>query len=224
MGWHEDATPRGAAPPARGSPTRRRLLALLGGLPAMGREAVGAESPFPRATGSAPVTEPIPRVFAELRALLDQHEAALACCDRLEATLLEQMGYPRVPLPPDWDGSQRYAGDAGTIARLVASGLNRRRLQRLLQRRQRRWNEAAHSIGLTAAQVVEAELDGAVLDKAEGLLATPAWTLDAVVLKLVVLLGTQEPGPSASATSPWRELRLILVDLRGLADRGGITP
>ncbi|MCJ2007963.1 hypothetical protein [Methylobacterium sp. J-092] len=127
------------------------------------------------------------------------------------------MDHPRVPLPPDWDGSHRYAGEAGTIARVVSSGRHRRRLERLLQRRQRRWNEAACSIGLTAAQVAEAELDGAVLDKADSLIATPAWTLDAMVLKLVVLLGTQEPGPSASATSPWRELRLILMDLRGLA-------
>ncbi|GJE57736.1 hypothetical protein [Methylobacterium thuringiense] len=164
----------------------------------------------------------MPRLFAEFQGLLERHEAALASCDRLEAGLLTQMGYPRVPLPADWDRSQREAVDALTIAQVMAPGRQRRRLQRLLQRRQGRWDEAAYEIGLTAAQAREAALDQAVLDTAAGLLATPAWTLDAVVLKLLVLLSTQEPGPSASAASPWRELRLILLDLRGLATVEGV--
>ncbi|WP_246689666.1 hypothetical protein [Methylobacterium sp. WL116] len=159
-------------------------------------------------------------MFAEFQELVDRHEAVLACCDRIEATLLTQMDYPRVPLPPDWDESHRYAGDAGTIARVISSGRHRRRLQRVLQRRQQRWDEAADQAGLTAAQECEVALDRAVLDGADGLLATPARTYDAVVLKLVVLLSTREPGPHAGTTPPWRELRLILVDLRGLADRG----
>ncbi|WP_246686364.1 MULTISPECIES: hypothetical protein [unclassified Methylobacterium] len=157
-------------------------------------------------------------MFAEFQALLDRHEAALAYCDCIEATLLGQMDYPRVPLPPDWDGSHRYAGDAGTIAHVISSSRHRRRLQRVLQRRQRRWAEAAQRTGLTAAQGQEAALDAAVLDLADVLLTTPARTLDAVVLKLGVLLSTREPGSHAETTSPWRELRLILVDLRGLAD------
>ncbi len=164
----------------------------------------------------------IPKLFAEFLALLDQHAAALAHCDRIEATLIEQIGYPRVALSPDWEGSRRYAADADTIDKALPPGRNRRRLQRVLQRRQRRWNEAAQGAGLTAAQVHEAALDGAVLDIADGLLATQARTLEAVVLKLLVLLSTQEPGSSAYGISPWRELRLILLDLRGLAaSRGG---
>ncbi|TXM81378.1 hypothetical protein FV223_29700 [Methylobacterium sp. WL116] len=67
-------------------------------------------------------------------------------------------------------------------------------------------------------------MDRAVLDGADGLLATPARTHDAVVLKLIVLLSLQEPGPRAGAMSPWRELRLILEDLRGLAAGGGPAP
>ncbi|KQO66627.1 hypothetical protein ASF18_12920 [Methylobacterium sp. Leaf89] len=205
---------------ARGSPTRRRLLALLRGLPALGKEAVGAEQPSSKAAFLDPVADPIQRLFAEFQALLDRHEAALAYCDRIEATLLGQMDHPRVPLPPAWDGARRQAADALTILQAVLPGRQQHRLQRVLQRRQRRWDEAAHNAGLTAALVAEAELDGAVLDKADGLLATPARTLDAVVLKLLVLLSIREPEPVTCGLSQSRELRLILMDLRGLADRG----
>ncbi|TXM88986.1 hypothetical protein, partial [Methylobacterium sp. WL116] len=173
MDWHEDAPPGGAQPSARGSPTRRRLLTLLGSLPAIGKEVAGAGLPSPYPGDPESVADPIPRLFAEFRALLERHEAALACCDRIEATLLTQMDYPRVPLPPDWDGSHRYAGDTGTIARVISLGRHQRRLQRLLQRRQRRWDEAADQAGLTTAQEGEAALDRAVLDGADGLLATP---------------------------------------------------
>ncbi|WP_246694669.1 hypothetical protein [Methylobacterium sp. WL6] len=178
---------------------------------------MGAEQPSSKAASLDPVADPIPRLFAEFHALLDRHEAALARCDRIEATLLDQMDYPRVPLPPDWEGTRRHAADALTIAQAVLPGRHQRRLQRVLERRQRRWDGAAQRTGLIAAQGQQAALDAAVLDRADGLLATPARTLDAVALKLGVLLCTQEPSPSACGLSPWRELRLILVDLRGLA-------
>lgn len=186
----------------------------------MRTESVGAGRSSPHAAALGPITDPMPRLFAEFEALLDRHEAALACCDRIEAALLDQMEYPRVPLRPDWDGSPRYAADTLAIAQDVPPGRHRRRLERVLHRRQRRWDAAAHAAGLTAAQVREADLDGAVFDSADGLLATPAWTLDAVVLKLLVLLSTREPGPSACGTSPWRELRPILQDLKRLAGDG----
>lgn len=214
---HDGASPAGRSPSARGSPTRRRLIALLSGLPVIGKEVLDAEQPSPQAVSFGPLTDPMPRLFAGFQALLERHEAALADCDRIEAALLAQMDYPRVSLHPEWDGSRRYAADALSIAQEGLPGRHRRHLERVLQRRQRRWDAAAHAAGLTAAQVREVELNGGVLDTANGLLATPAWTLDAVVLKLLVLLSTHEPGPAAAATSPWRELRLILIDLRGLA-------
>ena len=218
MDWPEEAFPKEAQPLAWGSPTRRRLLALLGGVPALGKEAVGAEQPSSKAASLGLVADPIQQLFAEFQALLDRHEAALAYCDRIEATLLGQMDYPRVLLPLDWEGTRRHAADALTIAQAVLPGRNQRRLQRVLQRRQRRWDEAAQRAGLTAAQAAEAALDGAVLDLAEELLATSARTLNGVVLKLLVLLSTQEPGRSERGLSPWRDLRSILMDLRGLAD------
>ncbi|WP_187276291.1 hypothetical protein, partial [Methylobacterium sp. WL116] len=149
------------------------MLTLLGSLPAIKKEVAGSGRPSPYPGDPGPFIDLIPRLFAEFQELVDRHEAALACCDRIEATLLAQMDYPRVPLPPDWDGSHRYAGDTGTIARVISLGRHRRRLQRVLQRRQRRWDEAADQAGLTTAQEGEAALDRAVLDGADGLLATP---------------------------------------------------
>lgn len=224
MAWRDDAPSEAATPSARGSPTRRRLLALLGGLPAIGPEAVGAGQPSPPLATLGLGTDPIPRLFAEFQGLLERHEAALVCCDRLEAGLLAQIDYPRVILPLDWQGARGHAADALTIAETVPPGRHQRRLQRVLQRRQRRWDAAADGAGLTVAQAHKAALDGAVLDRAEGLLATPARNLDEVVLKLLVLLSTQEPGPSARGTSPWRELRLMLLDLRGLTPDREIAP
>lgn len=219
-----DAPPAGPSPSARGSPTRRRLIALLSSLPVIGREILGAEQPSPRAVSFRPPTEPMPRLFAGFQGLLERHEAALANCDRIETALLAEMDYPRVSLHPEWDGSRRYAADTLSIVQEGLPSRHRRRLERVLERRQRRWDVAAQTAGLTAAQMHEAALDGAVLGTANGLLATPAWTLDAVVLKLLVLLSTHEPGPAACGTSPWRELRLIFMDLRGLAANSRAHP
>ena len=161
-------------------------------------------------------SDPISQLFSEFQSLLDRHETALAACDRIEARLVEQIGYPRVTLPLDWEGRRRHATDGRTVAETLPPGRHRRRLQRVLQRRQRRWDEAARGAGLTAALLREATLDEAILNHADGLIATPARTLEAVRLKLLVLLTVREPGPSACETTPWRELRLILTDLRGL--------
>ncbi|WP_419827299.1 hypothetical protein [Sphingomonas sp.] len=212
-----DTPPDGAAPPAGGSPTRRRLFALLGGLPMLGVQAARGERYRPGAAYVGPGANPMPQLFAELQALLGRHDVALAACDRVEAALLAEVGYPRVRLPRGADGTPRYAADAATIAETVPPGRRRDRLRWVLRCRQRRWDAAACRTGFTSAQVDEAALDGAVLDASDALLTTPAWTRQAVVLKLLVLLTTQEPGPSACETSPWRELRLILLDLRGLA-------
>ena len=224
MAWRDDAPPEAATPAIRGSPTRWRLLALLGGLPAMECEVVGAGRSALGTAGLGFDTDPIRQRIAEFQVLLDRHAAALVHCDRLEAKLIEQMGYPRVPVFTDWEGARRYATDADAIADAVPPGRHRRRLQRVLQRRRQRWDEAAEGAGLTAAKAQEATLDEDILDHADGLLATPAQTIDAVVLKLLVLLSTREPGPSAYGTSPWREVRLILSDLRGLMASRGSPP
>lgn len=168
--------------------------------------------------GTGTLIDPMPRLFAEFRALLDRHDAALAACDRVEAQLLAHVGFPRVSLPGGADGVRRHAADAATIARAVPPGRCRQRLLHRLHRRQRRWDAAARAAGLPEAELHEATLDGAVLAAADSLLATPGWTCHAVVLKLLVLLAVHAPGSVADEATPWRELRLILADLDSLVD------
>ena len=159
----------------------------------------------------------MPRLFTELRTLLDRHEAALGRCDAIEARLVAEVGYPRVALPREARGRTRNAADEATLLAHVPPGRGRQRRVAILAARQGRWDAAAAAEGLLAAQLVEAALDAAALTAADDLLATPAWTLRAVALKLVVLLSLHEPGPVEAECPPWRELRLILHDLGRLA-------
>ncbi|WP_331288721.1 MULTISPECIES: hypothetical protein [Methylobacteriaceae] len=56
-------------------------------------------------------------------------------------------------------------------------------------------------MGLAEADLHEAILDGAVLAAARALLATPAWTFQALVLKFLVLLSVHVPGAASDETS-----------------------
>ncbi|EHP92274.1 hypothetical protein [Methylorubrum extorquens] len=157
--------------------------------------------------------DPVPRLLGEFQALLDRHAAAIVTRDGIEAALVDQIGWPRVALPGGSDSEPRYAAELAEIARAVPPGRHRQRLEQRLRRRQRRWDEAAATVSLAEADLQEATLDGAVLAAAQALLVTPAWTVHAIVLKLLVLLSVHAPGPAFDGTSPWRELRLILTDL-----------
>ncbi|MGU3479077.1 hypothetical protein [Methylobacterium sp. D48H] len=52
------------------------------------------------------------------------------------------------------------------------------------------------------------------------LYAMPATTPVGILLKLVVLSSLGEPGAAERDASLWRELRLILLDLSAIDDRG----
>ncbi|WP_261925965.1 hypothetical protein [Methylorubrum sp. GM97] len=192
------------------------MLALLSRLPII---AVQFEATDQRRAGRMDVVadaDPMPRLFAEFQALLDRHAAAIVTRDGIEAALVDRIGWPRVALPGGSDSEPRYAAELAEIARTVPPGRRRERLEQRLRRQQRRWDEAAATVGLAEADLHEATLDGAVLAAAQAFLVTPAWTIHALVLKLLVLLSVHAPGPASDETSPWRELRLILADLSRL--------
>lgn len=207
----------------RGSPTRRRLLELLSSLSIIAVQSEGAEQRRAGRMGVVVDADPMPRLFAEFQALLDRHAAAIVTRNGIEAALVDRIGWPRVALPGGSDSEPHYAAELAEIARAVPPGRRRQRLEQRLRRRQRRWDKAAATVGLAEADLQEATLDGAVLAAAQALLGTPAWTFHAIVLKLLVLLSVQAPGPASDETSPWRELRLILADLgRLIAAEGAI--
>ena len=136
--------PNDDAPQIRGSPTRRRLLALLSSLPIIAVQSEGADQ---RRAGLMDIVvdaDPMPRLFAEFQALLDQHAAAIGTRDGIEAALVDRIGWPRVALPGGSDSKPRYAAEPAEIARAVAPGCRRRRLERRLRRRQR--SEAAATV------------------------------------------------------------------------------
>ncbi|CAO4172060.1 hypothetical protein CFFPNG_01897 [Methylorubrum aminovorans] len=208
------------APSMRGSPTRRRLLALLSNLPLIALQSRGAEQRRASQADSVFNADPVPRLFAEFQALLDRHAAVIVTRDGIEAAIIDRIGWPRVALPGGSDSEPRYAAELAEVARAVPPGRRRQRLVQRLRRRQRRWDDAAATMGLAEADLQEATLDGAVLAAAQALLATPAWTCHAVMLKLLVLLSVHAPGLASDETSPWRELRLILADLDRLTAEG----
>ena len=78
MSCCDGTLPVGDASSMRGSPTRRRLLALLSHLPII---AVQSEAADQRRAGRLDVVvdaDPMPRLFAEFQALLDRHAPATA--------------------------------------------------------------------------------------------------------------------------------------------------
>ena len=84
----DGACPNGDAPQIRGSPTRRRLLALLSSLSIIAVQSGGGDQWSVRRAGA----DPMPRLFAEFQALLDRHAAAIVTRDGIEAALVARIG------------------------------------------------------------------------------------------------------------------------------------
>ncbi|CAO4181184.1 hypothetical protein [Methylorubrum extorquens] len=214
-----DSEAAAAAAQAARLPTRRRLLAFMATLQAFtaGAATTSASAPAQSTAGSS-APDSISDLFVAFEALLTKHEASLWRCDRLEAWLLAELDHPRVQLPTPAGIPSRHAADAVTIAQHVPPGRRRYRLQQILLRRQQAWIRGARACGLTKAQEQEAALDTAVRDAAATLIAAPARTVGGIRTKLLVLLAVQQPGEAFRASSPWRELRLLLADLDTLAE------
>ena len=209
----------GSTSGSTGSPTRRRLLALMASLPAIDRHAA-AETSERRPCGH-PGQDPTSRLFTDFQACLAEHERAFQRCHRLEASLAVEVGYLRVRLPTPPGAPARYAAEAISVVEHVPPGPQRDRLLRTLHRHRTRWNAAAEAVGLAQAQDQEELRFQAVRAAADTLYAIPATSRVGILLKLIVLLSLEAPGEAFRDASPWRELRLILADLNLLADEPG---
>jgi hypothetical protein len=101
----------GDATSIQGSPTRRRLLALLSSLPIIVIQSSGAEQPSESRVDHVSNADSVPRLFAEFQALLDRHTAAIVTRDSIEAALVSRIGWPRVALPGGSESEPRYAAE-----------------------------------------------------------------------------------------------------------------
>ncbi len=184
--------------------TRRTLLHLLGA-PFLSHAA--AETPEP--------ADVHVRLWRHLDDALRRRDQAIVNRDRLEATLVRQLGYPRVQLPTATGTPLRFAADAFTIDRILGPGRHRlrQRFKAHLQRRRLAWHQAAHVACLPQALAAEDAAFQAVEQATVALLDTPATTLVAIRLKLVVVLAKHAPGAADQNEAPWADLRRLLVDL-----------
>ena len=185
--------------------TRRTLLHLLGA-PFLSHAA--AETPEPDDAVHL-------RLWRQLDDALRRRDHAIVNRDRLEATLVKQLGCPRVQLPTEPGTPLRFAADPFTIDRVLGPGRDRlrQRLKTHLQRRRHAWHQAAHVAGLPQALAAEDAAFHAVEQATVALLDTPAITLVAIRLKLVVLLAKHAPGAADRNEAPWADLHRLLVDL-----------
>lgn len=111
------------------SPTRRRLLALL----AMAPVSVSANTPTLQTRDAS--YDPTLRQFVQFQQILAANERAQTRIDRLEATLVAQLGLPRVRLLTSPDAPPLYAADTDTIGRHLQPGPSTRTLKHQLRRR-----------------------------------------------------------------------------------------
>ncbi|GJD93131.1 hypothetical protein [Methylobacterium iners] len=198
---------------AQRHPSRRRLLALLAGVPLFSAKPSRTEAGVTDATPDI-----IPVLHETFQRLKTEHQRVVRQCDRLETSLRAELELPRVQLPRQAGEPVRYAADVATIIRYVPPGWRRSRLQAVLLQRQEAWERGSEVCGLSRVQAREAALNQAVREAVATLLATPTVTPTGIQLKLLALLATQEPGPAFRDTSPWRELRIIQEDLDKLAN------
>ena len=155
------------------------------------------------------------RLWRQLDDALRRRDQAIANRDRIEATLVQQLGYPRVQLPTEPGIPPRFAADPFTIDRILGPGRHRLRqhLKAHLQRRRHAWHQATQIAGLPQALAAEDAAFQPVEQATVALLDTPATTLVAIRLKLVVLLAKHAPGAADQNEAPWADLRRLLVDL-----------
>jgi hypothetical protein len=125
------ARPVGDAPQIQGSPTRRRLLALLSSLSIIAVPSVGADQGRACRADAASGADPMPRLFAEFQALLDRHAAEIVTREGIEAALVARIGWTRVALP---GGSNRRSATYTSSSRAPASCLTIQTRIRLRER------------------------------------------------------------------------------------------
>ncbi|PWB80181.1 MAG: hypothetical protein C3F11_18680 [Methylocystaceae bacterium] len=145
---------------------------------------------------------------------------------RIETRLIHSVGFPEVTIRLSGEEEPKVAHSVDEIEELLADEpeIERETLIAAFDEQQKRWDEAAATLGFDA---VDAELRAA-LDKERDFTAsvprTKAASLPGVAAKLSIVIQLGEPSPK-DTEFPWPELRSALADLARLASpEAAISP
>ena len=167
------------------------------------------------ARGGAAMTgaTPMERLAARLLAPLDPcvvllqeweqaHHMAVVLCrlqQRLETRIRNALGFSDPSGEPDKDLRSTPQASA-------------------LTDRQQRWDQLDHEVGYSRARAAEVQAVEAEEEILDAVAATPAQSLEGVIAKLKIIVGSGETVGDTSSF-PWPQIQSVLSDLRELAER-----
>ena len=195
--------------------TRRTALqTTVASIMAVPFQATGA-----RAWAHKPSSDPALALWQDWQAAHHQTDRLCQEQQRLEAMLMRVIGFPRVEIDlPDDDMTVTISHD-GEIEELLDGdpSLAKRCAQARVElaAQQARWAEADSAIGYSAARRDELAAADHAQRLVEALAQAPATTLAGVAGKLDMILREGQSSEDCEEF-PWRELRLVLIDLQRL--------
>lgn len=196
--------------PGAGAPSRRATLAVAAQL-------------LTAALAQEEAADPLVVLWRDWREAQSTLLRLSRRAQRLERGLIEQTGFPRVPVPQDGDAPPVYAAAPSDIDRLLGSDAAtqalRARLKRDLAAAQAAWTAAADACGLAAARAAEDAADRRVLALLKAAAAMPARSLIGVIARLAIAEDAASSGPDAGGLA-WTVLTGTLADLTALAEGG----
>ncbi|ATQ70785.1 hypothetical protein CQW49_22665 (plasmid) [Methylosinus trichosporium OB3b] len=137
---------------------------------------------------------------------------------RIEKKLIHSVGIPEVTIRISGEEEPKIAQSVDEIEELVANepGIEKEALIAAFDEQQKRWDEAAATLGFGA---VDAELRAALGKERDFVASVPktkAASLPGVAAKLAIVIQLGEPSPT-DAEFPWPQLRSALADIARLA-------
>ena len=173
--------------------------------------------PSRKTTGGAP-SDPALQLWRNWQANHTQVVALTRQWQRIEKKLIHSVGIPEVAIRLSGEEEPKIAQSVDEIEELIANepAIEREVLLAAFDEPQKRWNEAAATLGFDA---VDAELRAALGKERDFVASVPktkAASLPGVAAKLAILIQLGEPSPT-DAEFPWPELRSALADIARLA-------
>ncbi|HEY8065810.1 MAG TPA: hypothetical protein VIF40_13955 [Methylosinus sp.] len=173
--------------------------------------------PPAKKTGGAP-SDPALQLWRNWQANHTQVVALTRQWQRIEKKLIHSVGIPEVAIRLSGEAEPKIAQSVDEIEELVANepAIEREALIAAFDEQQKRWNEAAATLGFDAVDAALRAALGKERDFVASVPKTKAASLPGVAAKLAILIQLGEPSPT-DAEFPWPELRSALADIARLA-------